>query len=243
MGTTRDDNSGAKLQVNGLISASSSGTGARHIFVGNTNGYASLYVNSSGNRGLYDATNGKWMLYTDGTNMIMPNGNILIGTATDSGEKLQVNGALRIWRIASSAEYCNIEVGDVSVNYKGYDTGDGYVRHRFYSNDNLLMTLDGNTKVATFSGAVSISGAVTMASSLSVGGNIGFSQGFAYNLGTNAAPASILYTTAVRCAVNGTLSLGNDNGLWAQFASSGALTVYKDTAINGNLVVAGDISA
>lgn len=90
IGATTDDNSGAKLQVNGLISCYSSGNGARHIFVGNANGAISLYAATSGNRGLFDASNSTWMVYTDGTDIIMPRdvhikGNLIVDGEVSAG--------------------------------------------------------------------------------------------------------------------------------------------------------------
>lgn len=40
---------------------------------------------------------------------------------------------------------------------------------------------------------------------------IRFASGFNYNIGTESVPASIVYTTSVRAATNGTLSIGSNN--------------------------------
>ena len=53
-------------------------------------------VGTSVNRGIYDRTNGGWLLYRDSTlNVLFPNGNVLIGTTSDSGYKLDVAGTGR----------------------------------------------------------------------------------------------------------------------------------------------------
>ena len=61
-------------------------------------------IGSAGtNRGIYDFTNQKWMIYRDSTtNVIIPQGNVLIGTTTDSGYKLQVNGDILATKFKTS---------------------------------------------------------------------------------------------------------------------------------------------
>lgn len=131
-----------------------------------TTSYNALYLNST--NGLYfgyetsETYNtllwGKSILFVTGTNgqtrlYIKNDGNVGIGTASPQ-EKLDIMGTLRINRLGSTAEYLNIVVGDVDVNYRGYDNSDGYVRHNFYSNDNLLAQFDGSSNIATFIGRV-----------------------------------------------------------------------------------------
>ena len=118
---------------------------------------------------------------------ITKSGNILIGWTNDYGEKLQVNGDVAIYRLGSSAEKLVINCNDISVNYKGYDTSDGYIRHMFYSNDNLLLTLNhNNNNIAYFTGGALFTGAVTMSSTLTVGGDITPSANNSYTLGTSS---------------------------------------------------------
>lgn len=75
-------------------------------------------------------------------------GNVLIGTTTDSGDKLRINGAvrtaghIRLDRYHGASEYLQLEAEDVNINYRAYDT-DGWCSHNFYSNDNLLVKIDG----------------------------------------------------------------------------------------------------
>lgn len=75
-------------------------------------------------------------------------GNVLIGTTYDSGDKLRINGAvratghIRLERYQGASEYLQLESEGVNINYRAYDT-DGWCSHNFYSNDNLLVRIDG----------------------------------------------------------------------------------------------------
>ena len=83
-----------KLDVNGTIVSRATDTSIRGVYAENSSGGVSLYVAASGNRGLYDATNNKWVMYTNGTNAIFPVGNIGIGISSPA-YKLDVNGSGR----------------------------------------------------------------------------------------------------------------------------------------------------
>lgn len=76
----------------GNIDASATGTTSRHIQVSNSNG--AVDIRTSINRGLYDATNGKWIIATDGTNTWMSEGKVGIGI-TSPTEKLDVDGNVK----------------------------------------------------------------------------------------------------------------------------------------------------
>jgi hypothetical protein len=125
---------------------------------------------------------------------INSSGNVLIGTTTDSGYKLDVNGDIAIRRVGSSAEYFVINTNDVSVNYRGYDTSDGWTRHLFYSNDNLLLGLNyDNNNIAYFTGGALFEGAVTMLSTLNVSGNAHFTGLITADSGIKIGDATITW--------------------------------------------------
>lgn len=78
-------------------------------------------------------------------------GNVLIGTTSDNGTKLQVEGVLGIRRVGDSASWLGIDVQDVRIRYRGYDNSDGYVVHDFFSNDNQICRIDGlNNEVIAY---------------------------------------------------------------------------------------------
>ncbi len=87
-------------------------------------------------------------------------GNVLIGTPIDDGDKLQVNGSLRLYRDIYTKEYLRISVGDISVNYYGNDT-DGWCNHNFYSNDYMLVRFNGYTKSVEVKGNISATGSIS----------------------------------------------------------------------------------
>ncbi len=85
------------------------------------------------------------------TGMILnSSGNVLIGTTTDSGYKLNVNGVVRtntkvrIERESASNTYLEISMNDVQANYKAYDP-DGYANHVFYSNGTARLIVNGQS--------------------------------------------------------------------------------------------------
>ena len=129
IGTTTD--SGYKLDVyGGDIRSHISEALPRNIIVSNSNGAMGIRVAAAGNRGLYDATNSKWMVYTNGTNVIIPDnaGNVLIGTTTDdeSGAKLQVDGGCITIKNGTAKTYSYIRSGNYSSNTSRLTIGTCY---------------------------------------------------------------------------------------------------------------------
>lgn len=81
-----------KLYVDGNVAAVASDATPRSFRAQNTNGTISLL--SSTNRGVYDSTNSRWLIATDGTNSWLSCGSIGIGTETPE-YNLDVNGTVR----------------------------------------------------------------------------------------------------------------------------------------------------
>lgn len=72
--------------------------------------------------------------------------NVTIGSSDLAGTsaKLAVSGRTRIYRSASSTEYLDIYLADISVYYNGYDP-DGYSNHYFQSNGTTRLAILGNS--------------------------------------------------------------------------------------------------
>lgn len=114
------------------------GTGGllRFFYKGSSSYTSSIYERALGQLKINDA------LYVNN------GGNVLIGATEDNGNKLQINGGIsatgyiRLDRYYGANEYFQLETEDVNINYRAYDT-DGWCSHNFYSNDNLLVRIDG----------------------------------------------------------------------------------------------------
>lgn len=162
-----------KLDVNGSVGIGT--TGASDLVLRRTNGFS--YITAASHLALStnnDTTNIAVGISTNKD--VTFYGKVSVGTSSAS-EALHINGSLRVQRFGDAASYLNITANDISVNYYGYDTGDGYVRHRFYSNDTLLLNIDGKDKILYISGGLSTTSATTLQSTLSVVGTITANSG------------------------------------------------------------------
>ena len=152
------------------------------------------------------------------------NGNVLIGTTTDSGFTLDVNGPMAVGT-----------EGDSSIHFRrtGYNrfictksNGGAFAwRVNGSSTDAMILAANGNLNLTY---GLSVAGAVTMASTLNVGG---------------ATTINGQITSAHSLVFNG------DYGIWKGNRFTGSLT-ENDIAYNatthvfyGNLIVKGDITA
>jgi hypothetical protein len=157
---------------------------------------------------------------------INPNGNVLIGTTTDSGYKLDVNGT---GNFSVGVKANEVLLGSAGL-YKG-----SYWSSSLSDND---MVING--------GKISLNGAVSMASTLNVTGALTSSTGVLskdyFKVTGTGASVSGLYTNARISSENypKRLWLYNDDEV-AIYGSE--IQLRNNTTINGNLVVAGDISA
>jgi hypothetical protein len=76
-------------------------------------GFVSLQVGSTGNKGLLDSRT-SWIIYTNGTNTLLPQGNVGIGT-TSPTYKLQVNGTARISGAVTMSSSLTVD-GNITAN-------------------------------------------------------------------------------------------------------------------------------
>ena len=83
----------------------------------------------------------------DSANVIQKdsNGNVGIGTSTPN-VRLEVNGYNRVTRPNDPTTYMQIEVGDVTTTFNGYDS-DGYMTYNFNSNGTTRMRIDSSGNV------------------------------------------------------------------------------------------------
>jgi hypothetical protein len=72
-------------------------------------------TNNFGFYGLIAAGTGRWNLYMGGTALNYLNGNLLIGSTTDSGEKLQVTGTAKITGATSIGGAVSVTGGNLTV--------------------------------------------------------------------------------------------------------------------------------
>ena len=149
------------------------------FIVQNTNGSISLLT--SINRGIYDNTGNGWLIYTNGTNTMLPRGNVGIGTTTPE-YKLDVNGTLKASKFyLSSSIYFDLDSSNnvclSGATLYGYATQE-WVTDKGYitANDNVASaTKLKNARTLwgqSFDGTANISGNMTGVGTISANGNI-----------------------------------------------------------------------
>ena len=153
-----------KLHVNGNVAAIATDTTPRSFRAINTNGTISLL--SSTSRGVYDSTNSRWLIGTNGTNSFLLCGNVGIGTDGPT-YKLDVNGSMNVFASGATARHIHVtnSVGNMSLHVAASG------KRGLYDStiDHWMIYTDG-TSVYFPSKPLSITHAVTMSSTLSVSG-------------------------------------------------------------------------
>jgi hypothetical protein len=185
-------------------------------------------------RGQIAAATGRWNIFMNGTALNYLNGSLLIGSTTDSGEKLQVTGTAKITGattfastvvITSNAPFytggniyttsSNLGIGTTTANVLG-----------FFTNNSERMRLDASGNlglgVTNPSEKIQVSGNILLVSGYNLYGNAtsgNYSKIELYNsstgnmtLATYFATASMLFLTngteRMRLDANGNLGLG-----------------------------------
>lgn len=103
-----------KLDVLGSIRAYANDTSVRHIYATNSAGSVSLYVAVSGNRGILDATNGKWVLYTNGSATTIDTYPLTVTKAVTINGLTTINNNLIVY--GESASTSDMRFKDVVEN-------------------------------------------------------------------------------------------------------------------------------
>ena len=163
--------------LSGNLSVERTGTTGGKVTVTNGNGSASLYTATQ--RGLWDETNSKWIVATNGTNTFMLHGNVGINTTAPS-HQLHVNGNTYSSRYYAGGEnylgggstQLYFTVGSVNPIV----AGSTYVR-RGTSEDDAAITLGTSTYrwanvysvLGNFSGLITASGNIKTASYIEIG--------------------------------------------------------------------------
>ena len=80
------------ISASGNITVTKSDATAASVIATNTNG--SIKLHTATNRGVYDDTNSKWLIATNGTNTWLNCGNVAIDASSNTDYKLWVNGTL-----------------------------------------------------------------------------------------------------------------------------------------------------
>lgn len=136
-----------KLHVTGNVAAIATDTTPRSFRAINSNGTISLL--SSTSRGVYDSTNSRWLIGTDGTNSFLLCGNVGIGK-TNPAYKLDVDGTARVTGavtmsstlhvvgVSTFESYLNIQAGirpnTDNARYVGtssYRFNEGYINNMY----------------------------------------------------------------------------------------------------------------
>lgn len=161
IGTTTPEH---KLHVNGNVAAIATDATPRSFRAINTNGTISLLTSTS--RGVYDSTNSRWLIGTNGTNSFLLCGNVGIGTDAPT-YKLDVNGSMNVFASGATARHIHVtnSVGKMSLHVAASG------KRGLYDStiDNWMIYTD-STSVYFPSKPLSITHAVTMSSTLSVSG-------------------------------------------------------------------------
>lgn len=224
--------------LSGNLSVERTGTTGGKVTVTNGNGSASLYTATQ--RGLWDETNSKWIVATNGTNTFMLHGNVGINTSAPSYQ-LHVNGNTYASRYYAGGENY-FGGGSAQLFFNIGNTNpivatSTYVR-RGTSEDDAAITLGTSTYrwantysvLGNFSGLLTASGNIKTASYIEIGDYriVADTENTALKVvNKNGTTAVNFYATGENSALGVNTSGGGGGGMdieamWTQLGNSDA---------------------
>jgi hypothetical protein len=131
-------------------------------------------IGATNNYGFYgnipSGTN-NWNLYMNGTAKNYISGSLLIGSTTDTGQKVQVTGTILATSLTDGfITMTSAQINRASANVEMQFTSTGNVR--FFGNSATPITFTASTGAAVFSDAIGIGTGTLLGYSLNVGKNI-----------------------------------------------------------------------
>ena len=236
VGVSENIDKGYNLYVNGTTGANGNITSvaaddsARKVIVKNSFASSSLYVATSGNRGIYDDTNVKWIIYSNGTTTYMPYNDVSIGGSLIVGgfelrSSTPSGGSYPIWCITRNTSNVFLQAGKVD----GTSTA-----------GNLYITGINASDLGLFA---------VYAPNSYFKGNVCPQTGNTYNLGASSYMWSTTYTRYIDTASGYILRFKVAGTEYMNLSTAGNLCIGNGSStgseklhVYGNAIITGDTS-
>lgn len=236
VGVSENSDKGYNFYVNGTTGANGNITSVaaddsvRRVIVKNSVASSSLYVATSGNRGIYDDTNAKWMIYSNGTMTYMPYNDVSVGgSLIVGGSKLKSStpsgGSYPIWCITRNTSNVFLQAGKVD----GTSTA-----------GNLYITGINASDLGLFA---------VYAPNSYFKGNVCPKTGNTYNLGASSYMWSTTYTRCIDTASGYILRFKVAGTEYMNLSTAGNLCIGNGSStgseklhVYGNAIITGDTS-
>ena len=226
-----------KLDVSGNIRAFKTDASVSQIYSTNSAGSVSLYVAASGNRGILDATNSAWVLYTDGTKTTIDTYPLKITKAVTMSSNLSVSG--------------NVGIGNDNPAYALDIAAGGGMQLKHTTNPLFKLTSDSYYAYVQLlsSGDLAIGKSSALGLHIAQSGAVSTGYGITAKTLTISSTATEAHIAFSRTSAN---YLSAPEGGTIRFVTNGkALTIAnsdftisdKKIQVNGDAVISGDTSS